>query len=558
MGLPEYLEHCDKRYSEDNHLLGGPFYGPGYHSRVTDGTYVHDIVNSLNYAIALLEAGGLGNVERAACIVRKVLTLQDTDPTSPTYGIWPWLLEEPLSAMSSPDWNWADFGGVRLAQMLKDYGADLPEEAVRDMKASLAHAAWSVFRRNMPPSYTNIAIMGAGVAVAAGELLNTPRLLDYGRRRLHKIVEHTKFHGGFNEYNSPAYTMVALHECERILDLVKDATARAEADWLRRVAWLTIAEHWHPGTCQWAGPHSRAYTLRLGPATVRYFSEQTGVEIQPYPTTGPERPAPPPQFPELPCPKKMAPRFRALPEKETEVKRRFIKREPDGNSVWGTTWLSEDACLGSVNMDNLWAQRHAVLAYWRTPEDPAVVLRLRFLHDDRDFASAFVRSAQAGPRVLSAISLLWDCGDFHMHLDRPADGLFEAGDFRVRYELGGQGVAAKALGDGRFDLSAGARRAVIHTVPGRFGPNEVRWTIGNDQNRAWVDGLCYSGPRQRFDFRALGEVVIAAALELLGSDESPSAAPAVQPVDDGTYRVTWPVAGGLSLAVPTRVHLYPK
>jgi len=37
MGLAEYLEACEERYSSELHLLGGPFYGPGYHSRVPDG-----------------------------------------------------------------------------------------------------------------------------------------------------------------------------------------------------------------------------------------------------------------------------------------------------------------------------------------------------------------------------------------------------------------------------------------------------------------------------------------------------------------------------------------
>ncbi len=35
-------------------------------------------------------------------LVAKVLPLQDTDPASETYGVWPWLLEEPLSMQSFP------------------------------------------------------------------------------------------------------------------------------------------------------------------------------------------------------------------------------------------------------------------------------------------------------------------------------------------------------------------------------------------------------------------------------------------------------------------------
>jgi hypothetical protein len=279
MGLAEYLQSCEEKYSADLHLLGGPFYGPGYHSRVPDGTYAHDILNSLNYALALLASGEAAHLARAADILRKVLTFQDVDPLSPTYGVWPWLAEEPLAQMAPPDWNWADFGGARLAQVLKDHAAKLPADLLDPVKAGLGHAAWSIFRRNVGPTHTNVVIAGAGVAIAAGELLKRSMLLDYGRRRLHAMVKHTKRHGGFNEYNSPMYTMVALHECERILSLVHDPQARSDAEWLRRAAWQTIAEHFHPRTGQWAGPHSRAYGLRLAPATAEYLSEQTGAEI---------------------------------------------------------------------------------------------------------------------------------------------------------------------------------------------------------------------------------------------------------------------------------------
>jgi hypothetical protein len=559
MSLADYLAACDKRYSEAHALLGGPFYGPGYHTRVVDGTYAHDILNSLNYAVALLQSAEPPHVERAAAVLRKVLSLQDADPTSPTYGLWPWLLEEPLPAMASPDWNWADFCGARLAQILADYAAKLPDDLAAALRAALGHAAWSIFRRNVQPPYTNIAVAGAGVALAAGEILKSSRLADYGRRRLRRLVEHTKFHGGFNEYNSPPYTMLVLHECERILGLVRDAHARADADWLRRVAWLTLAEHWHPGTQQWAGPHSRAYDLRIGPATIEYLARETDGEFRAYPTERPRRPVAPPQFRHLACPTQLVPRFRALPETPLEVRRRFVRRDPDETSTWGTTWFAEDACLGSASQDGLWTQRHVVIGYWRTDEDPAAVLRLRFLHDGRDFASAFVRNVQAGPRVLSVFGLLSDQGDFHPTHDKPPDGVFPAEDFRVRYELTGRGAKVWPLGDGRFELVAGPRRAVVHPMAGRFGPFEVAWTASTAEGVAFVDGVCYHGPRTPFDLARLGKVILAAGLELIGAQEPPAAAgPSLEEHVEDTIRVAWAAGPGLAITAPTRAHAYPK
>ncbi|MCX5682573.1 MAG: hypothetical protein NT049_02675 [Planctomycetota bacterium] len=558
MALAEYLEACQERYSAELHLLGGPFYGPGYHSRVPDGTYAHDILNSLNYALALLASGTQEHVARAGDVIRKVLTLQDVDPTSATYGLWPWLAEEPLAAMAQPDPNWADFGGARLAQILKSYAAKLPADLKDAVKAGLGHAAYAIFRRNTGPDHTNIAIAGAGVTAAAGELMGRARLLDYGKRRLHNLVAHTKRHGGFNEYNSPTYTMVALHECERILSLVHDAQVRSDAEWLRQAAWQTVAEHFHPGTGQWAGPHSRAYSLRLPGATAEYLAEQSGVDIPSAPRSAGK--TLPPQYPVLECPPALASRFRTLPQKEVEVRNCFIRRESDEKSTWGTTWMVEDACLGSVSQDNLWTQRHVLLGYWWTADDPAVALRLRFLKDGKDFASALVRTAQAGPRALSVFSMTTDLGDFHHTLDRPADGLFTAQDFRVRYELSGKGVEVMPLGKDRFVLVAGGRRAVIHTMPGRFGPYEVKWEAGKEGDTAFVDGVCYSEARLPFDLGRLGKVILAAGLEVLTAHDSPaSASPSIEEHTEETVCVTWSLPeGGLMVETPTRAHPYPK
>ena len=519
-------------YSDEHSMLGLSWKGPDYHTRVPQGAWVHPTRESLDYALALLRSGRIG---QATAIVSRVLSLQDTDPTSKTYGIWPWLLEEPLAEMDPPDWNWADFCGARLAQLLVEHSGDLPGDMIQDTRTALGHAA-------------------ASVTLAAGELLDEPRFAGYGRRRLRSIVEHTEQHGGFNEYNSPTYTIVTLAECERMLQLVGDPSARADAENLRRSAWQTIAEHYHPGTNQWAGPHSRAYSDWLDIGISGYLSERTGIAIHPHPAAVLrdrfEGTAP------LPCPANLVDRFRSQAHGETELHSTFIVRGGEDGSTLGTTWMSEDACLGSVSRDNLWDQRRALLGYWRTVKDPAVVLRLRFLHDGRDFSSACVRNDQSGPRILTAVGLLIGMGDVHHQLDPPSDGAFDAEDFRVRYQLVGEGAAGRELGDGRFELSAGSHRVVIHTTPGLFGEHELTWEMEQAERQVCLDGVCYRGPLQRFDPEELGDVVVVAGLELLRADQPPAASgPAVREAN-GTLEVTWPIAGGLKVQAPTRARPY--
>lgn len=555
----QYLAETDSQYSEDQRMLGETHSGgPGYHTQVAKGMWVHPTRESLAYALALLQNGEPARVERAVAVIRKVLTLQDTDPIHATFGIWSKFLEEPLEAMAPPDWNWADFCGGLLAQTLVDHAPLLPDDLQDAMRESLGHAAWSIFRRNVGAHYTNIAILGASVTVAAGEILNEPRLVAYGRRRFRRIVEQAAAVGGFTEYNSPTYTLVAVHACELTLHLVHDKSARKDSEWLRRLAWQTIADHFHPGTQQWVGPNSRAYSDLLSAAHVRYLTEQTGVLVEPHPGARSDRKNIS-LVPALPCPPELVDRFRALPEPEVTVIQRcsLDKRGDADRSRIATTWLVDDACLGSINRDNLWTQRRVLSGYWRTENDPSVVLRLRFLRDGQDFASAVVRNAQDGPRVLSVIGLLTDRGDFHGTLDRPPDGLFWASDFRVRYELTGADVTGERIGEQTLVLAAGRRRVVIRTAAGQFGGQDVVWEVGNEGDRSWVDGVCYRGERRSFDFGLIGDVVVPAAVELLDADESPlSADLALQRLSDGLVDVTWPVGNGLRVVAPTHAEPY--
>lgn len=526
--LEAYLAEADQRFGHKEQMIGSTLKSPGYHTQIPDGTWVHATREALDYAVALLYADTLPRTERATNVIRKVLTLQDTNPTNATYGIWPWFLEEPLTEMAPPDWNWADFCGARLLHVVHEHIEKLPADLISDLRESLGHAAWSIFRRNVQPSYTNIAIMGAGVTLAVGELLDEPRLVEYGRERLQNMLDHTIFHGGFNEYNSPTYTIVAIHECERILQLVEDEVARDITEKLHSIAWETIADHYHPGTGQWAGPHSRTYRDLLPASLVAFFNDATGLQLPVHPRVEAEQKPNFSYLQHLPCPSHLVPRFEALPKTPLEMEQRFIRRTTPEASVVGHTWLNEEACLGTINFDSMWTQRRGLLAYWRSDEDPAVMLRLRFLHDGKDFASAGVRNIQRANRVLSSVNMLTNKGDYHLHLDRPADGRFAAGDFRLRYELRGNGVSAEALDEGRYRLQAGNTQAVIFPMSGYFGDTPIRWQLGQDEDCVYLDAICYQGQEQIFDFETLSRVTISAGLEILSRDELPTQAGLLQ------------------------------
>jgi len=129
-------------------MIRRPFSSLGYHTTLKGG-YVHPPRDSLNYAVALLDSGEPARLKRAQDILRKVISLQNQDPNSRTYGIWSWFAEEPLEKMSPPDWNWADFCGTQLLQVAHEHMNRLPDELQQQVKDSIIHAAHSIKPRSV-------------------------------------------------------------------------------------------------------------------------------------------------------------------------------------------------------------------------------------------------------------------------------------------------------------------------------------------------------------------------------------------------------------------------
>jgi len=564
----------DESYDAEACMIRVPFQSPGYHSRVANGTMVHPTNPSLLYALELVGRNDPSCDERAGLIIRKVIALQDQDPINKTYGIWPWLLEEPISAMAPPDWNWADFCGFRLASILVKAANRFDPDLVKAMRESLSHAAECIYRRNVGTHYTNICVMGGIVTTLAGEILNDPRMLAYGRRRLAEVVTDHERIGSFNEYNSPTYTKVVLWDCEEALGCLKDKAARESVEYIFRQTWKVIADHFHPATGQWAGPHSRDYTSFMTQEMSQYIAFKTGVRVKTHPlATATTKVSPLVGWITEPnnrddqtkpavrsstmfaaeaavCPPEFVERFRRLPAPEFEITEQYFAPRPPYPATRGTTWTHEEICLGSVNRDFFMDQRRAVLAFWNDAHDTPVVLRLRFMHDGREFSSACSVNAQRGGSVLSAVHLLLGQGDFHPSLDVPPNNTFEAEDFRLRYELCGKDIEALELDGGVFSLSAGNWSALISPARSTFAGHPVTWTLSRGDGWAAIDGVCYQGPRIAFPFHELPPVTLAAALTLQRRGRSSTAVPAVhmQPGETSNQFQF----GDLKVSVPSR------
>lgn len=514
--IRDFIRDCASR-SGDGDLPSIVLQGQGYHTCVPNGTVVRRTRDAMDYALALLAEGSADSVARALRIIPRVLELQDREPCNRTFGIWPYFFEEPLSAMRPPDWNWADFIGVRLAHLLGPYARHLPGELRAAMSTALGDAALSIFRRNIGPDYTNIAVKGGVVAIMAAEQTDQPFLLHYGRQRLARFLEHTRQNGGFTEYNSPPYGALVVLEVERGLLLIKDPEARASLLAIHEQCWRGMANSLHLPTGQLCGPHARAYDSALCATQTELLGAELGLEL--FAPAGL-----PPAYergrdvinllliPRLPCPEPI--RRAILDAAPTRLVRQDYVRNADPEvRRQGTMWFDGDLCLGSINVENLWQQRRPLVAYWKNG-DSVAMLRVRLLQAGRDFASGVLRSAQAGPDVLAVCSLVTNKGDSHDHMDRPGNGVFQVEQLALSIELSAPDAQVRADSSGGFTLHAGGRTVAIRPLHAEFGGHQVAWTTAREESGAAVRAVIAGGAPLALDPAALRKVAIAFQLTL--------------------------------------------
>lgn len=547
MSLDGYLKDCESRYDASKHLVWQIARTPGYHTQIKDGTKAHPTRDNMDYALGLLERGTPADVARAHDVIGVILPLQETNPEDSHYGIWGWFCEERPQQMNPADWNWADFIGARIAQMLVVHAAKLRAETTEKLRVALGHASRAIIKRNVQPDYTNIAIMGAVVTAAAGEILSDAKFLEYGRNRLARVLEVANNTGGFTEFNSPTYTRVALEEVERALLMIKDPATRESAEQLRHIGWRMLAERFHPATGQMAGPHARAYSDWIPATLAKYISDQTGASVQPHLAPGKAFELQPMHelVTPLPCPDEFKDRFKKLPTDPYEVTTRFAIQA--AGDIIGTTWLSGGACVGSVNKGIGWIQQRVLLGYWKTPQDSAIALKSQMLLNGHELASSRCRQTQKGPRVLSTWQLLTNSGHHHPNLNRAEGSVFEMTELAVRISIQGTGVEVRALGENRFELVAGSYRAVIHAPAGECCGRPLVWEVARTDGMAAVQAVLYRGPATRVDFHK-APLKMAVGLELLEQSQPITAAPisaVAQP--DGSILWRW---NDLSVAGP--------
>ena len=507
----------------------------GYHSRLKN-QWVHPTRDSLIYAYELMNRGENGDFEVAVEILKRVVPLQNTNPVDKTYGIWSYYMEEPLDQMSPPDWNWADFCGKVLIQVLMDHGNRL-ENSLKDMlRRAVIHSCNSIIRRDMGPHYTNISIMGTLVTMAAGEIFKLEEFISYAKKRLDILYNFNIGHGAFQEYNSPSYTWIVIDDLAALTPYIKDKEALEKFQELNNLAWKCIAEHYHYQTKQWAGPHARFYAMLEDEELQMRIQRALDYRITliPLDTEGLADKLPMGFFSvKSVCPDCYV-RYFTEPTKNASV---------DGVFTWGNELKdreiavcrqTESCNLGTFYKSTFWNQRRNHISYFGTAEEP-IYCDLKCLHDFYDYSSGLIVTAQEGLRTVSAVGFCTDGGDTHCSLDMIKDGFIEASDLRIRFEIGGavKNVEIEEKKEGLYIVNTGREWIRIEFLNAVFGDASVEFAIIEEKDHVnetgvhktsgtilGIDAVFYHGERRRIDFRELSACCCGIAFEIIPENET--------------------------------------
>lgn len=514
----------------------------------------HIIRESIFYALGLMQENPAANCGTVEQILRTVCALQDQEPASPTFGVWPLYMEEPLDQQPRPDWNWADFCGRGLLQFLIGYAAWLSEDTVACVKAAVHHAAYRIMRRNVSPAYTNISCMGTYTALAAGEYLPDAELAAYARERFRKLYSYNTFHQCVSEYNSSTYTIESLVDLSLIAKDIHDPAVREQARLLLDMQWGYTLEHFCADNGQWTGPQSRCYETIQGARLLSFLQVGADGRAQ---LISPEKMELEPMWLQagLHIPDRWIGMLNARDS-------HFFHRHPvllDKPEIYASQFRRGSQSLGSFSFCDFWTQRRPVIAYFGNDSAPCY-LRLRCMHDDFDFTSGLMACSQNKNVLVCGMSLCNDHGDRHFTMDPIEGEQITAGYLAFRFEFGGDQRVLRGLRieeRERGYLIAGDD-TVFAVYLGRNGyqgrPLAFRW--GADAETRYLDLIMYDGPEKHISLSRGTEAYASAVLGMFRPGD-PAAEEMFSAVYEDSARI-WMEDGyaGYGVSYAERIHTY--
>ncbi len=355
------------------------------------GIPIHLVRGTAWYALGLLLRDAPDDRRRAIRAIDTLLTYQFDAPGQPYHGTWYRSPHEPPPPEHPVEWqdydpNWREFIGTTMALALIEYEALLPAELVRRIDQALRRAIAGTLARGVPASYTNIALMTAFLLQFGAGRFGQPDWAAEAERLAIEILERFRANTTFDEYNSPTYYGINLYALAFWRSYASSTVLRATGAELEAALWRDIAQFYHAGMCNVAGPYDRSYGMdmrRYVACLGMWIWLATGRDLAPFPSL--DAPlehgwdfaiAPLVALLGLCMPEDARPHFLAF-QGARQVER-VIVAEPRRVA---TAWIGTQVMLGAQNSGSRYRvndhQFHPATVHWLVGDGAVGWLRLR-------------------------------------------------------------------------------------------------------------------------------------------------------------------------------------
>jgi len=238
-------------------------------SHAEHGGVRHGVRDTAMYATALLFRDGPADRERAAQAIEGVLARQFKELGAVYHGTFARFAEEARPKAGPVIWddydpNWRQFIGCCWVIILRR-DADKLSPALRErLLVSLQLAMdGEIGEKRLKPSYSNIALMHAFVALNTGQLSGRKDLVSLGEYYTREVrAEYLRTHS-FSEFNSPTYYGVDLFALGLWRSLGPDEAMRRAGAEIEDGLWNDIADFYHAGLRNLCGPFDRTYGMDM-------------------------------------------------------------------------------------------------------------------------------------------------------------------------------------------------------------------------------------------------------------------------------------------------------
>ncbi|MEK3883534.1 hypothetical protein [Paenibacillus sp. PL2-23] len=229
--------------------------GLWYHGDIRDNFY------DASYLFAAAQSKLLSGQEAeraselAASVLEKVLSLQDMDPTSATYGHFPLKLGEELH-LAKPHPLPVELMGPLMALFLQQFGEHMPSS----LRNSFDNAVWHMYKSQY--YVTPLERFGHHVAKhTAGALIyaviyNDDSLLRASHERIRATLSQVRTYG-MTEYGSLPWFWHWVQAFAAAWELATDEAVRKDLSELLEWLWEERASYYLHGA--WVGPHCRSW-----------------------------------------------------------------------------------------------------------------------------------------------------------------------------------------------------------------------------------------------------------------------------------------------------------